>query len=87
MSNNIVEPDKQLVRDNETRWNGAYLMGQQALELKDHILVFLACNKDFKPADKRLSLENHLTSEDWRIIAETITFLKPFYDQTKRLQS
>lgn len=61
-------------------------MGQRALELKDHILVFLARNKDFKPVNKRINLEDHLTSEDWRIIAKMLTFFKPFYNQTKRLQ-
>ena len=61
-------------------------MGLRVIALRDHIHVFLLHNREL-PADKRLHESDHLTSEDWRIIAETVTLLKPFYDQTKRLQS
>jgi len=54
--------------------------------LRDHIIIFLTRNREEK-ADKRIDLNNYLTPEDWRIITETVTLLKSFCNQTKRLQS
>src|SRR6266536_3501473 len=85
-ANFINESEKKLVRDNDTRSNSAYLMGKRAINLRDHIIIFLTRNREEK-VDKRIDFNNYLTPEDWRIITETVTLLKSFYNQTKRLQS
>lgn len=87
LSKEDQEFGRKLLKDNKTRWNGTYLMGKRGINLRDHILVFLTHNKDSQPVSQHLSLNNHITSEDWRVIIETVTLLKPFYNQTKRLQS
>ncbi len=84
--NSNDEFKKELVRDNDTRWNSVYLMGKRVIKLRDHIIIFLTRNREEK-ADKRIDFNNYLTLEDWRIITETVTLLKSFYDQIKRLQS
>ena len=76
-----------ITQDNETRWNSTYLMITRALHLKREIEVFIdRCQLSPDPK-KRVPKEDHLQPEDWRILAETVRILKPFYSQTMRLQS
>ena len=80
------EFDWELLKDNESRLNRAYMIDKRSIELIDHILVFLAHNLTHS-TDKQLALKDYLTPADWRIIREIVVLLKPFYSQTKRLQS
>lgn len=57
------EFDRELLKVNETQWNGAYMMGKKSVKLMDHILVFLAHNLTHS-TDKQLALEDHLTPAD-----------------------
>lgn len=86
LSKEDQEFSREFLKDNKTRWNGTYLMGKRNINLRDHILIFLTHNKDSQPASQCLSFDNHITSENWHVIIETVTLLKPFYNQTKRLQ-
>ena len=36
---------------------------------------------------KRVDVEDHLTTKNWRVLTEVLSHLKPFYDMTMRLQS
>ena len=79
--------NKELLRDNATRWNSAYMMIKRALEVKDQIIIFIAISENEREASKRIDGADVLTREDWRILSDVGQILQPFYDQTKRLQS
>lgn len=74
-------------QDNATRWNSTYLMIIRALQKRDEIDSFIARCEREKEAYKRVPAEDHLSSDDWLILAETASILKPFYTLTMRLQS
>ncbi len=62
-------------------------MISRAIAMTVRIIAFLFNNSNEKDVRKRLPKEDYLTHEDWHILSETSTILKPFYDQTMRLQS
>jgi hypothetical protein len=76
-----------VLQDNATRWNSTYKMIERALQKRDEIDTFIRrCQRERDPG-KRVPTEDHLTTEDWLLLAETAAILKPFYTQTMRLQS
>ena len=77
----------ELVQDNATRWNSAFLMILRAIQLMDQLIGWMASNEHEKDQKKRLPKEDRLKIEDWRVLTETREILQPFYDQTKRYQS
>ena len=61
-------------------------MINRALQKQQQIDKFIECAL-LETGNKRLSLEDKLTAEDWQILHETRRILEPFYKQTIRLQS
>jgi hypothetical protein len=57
--------------------------------LKRRLQVDLFCDRQMaeEDANRRLSAEDNLTSEDWRILSETHAILKPFHEMIVQLQS
>lgn len=78
--------DLVLMQDNATRWNSSYKMIDRALKKRANIDKFIE-NSILEVGSKALPREDKLTNEDWRVLQETCRILKPFYDQTQRLQS
>lgn len=76
-----------LIQDNATRWNSAYMMIDRALKKRDIVNRFIENSTYEIDKNKHVPVEDRLTNEDWKVLAETHTILKPFYSQTKRLQS
>jgi hypothetical protein len=76
-----------VIQDNSTRWNSTYMMINRALIKRHEIDSFIARCDVEKEAYKRVPTEDHLSPDDWLILAETAAILKPFYTITMRLQS
>src|SRR5438132_713780 len=57
-----------------------------ALKKRDHIDAFIRKSEINQEDYKRVSERDHLTTEDWRILAETKEALKPFYECTKETE-
>lgn len=74
-----------LKKDNQTRWNSTYLMIERILKMRVAVENFMALS-DHQPGDKRVPAKDRLDSEDWRILAEYTSILKPFYTMTMRHQ-
>jgi hypothetical protein len=78
--------DLQVIQDNATRWNSTYLMIERALAKRDEIDSFISRCEREKEASKRVSPEDHLSAEDWRILGEIAAILRPLYKATIRHQ-
>jgi hAT family C-terminal dimerisation region len=76
-----------VVQDNSTRWNSVYAMIQRALLLRDPIDLFVKRAMEKPQKDSPLPRDDELSSHDWDILSETAELLKPFYDQSIRIQS
>ena len=63
------------------------MMIRRALLLRDPLDLFIKRAIEKPEKGKRLPREDELSSSDWEILALTAEILKPFYDQTLRLQS
>jgi hypothetical protein len=63
----------QLVADNETRWNSVFLMVERAIRLRES--VHLYC---MQSVGDGLSQEDALVPEDWFVLTEIRSILKPF---------
>lgn len=59
----------------------------RALSKRDKFDAFVTKCERERDAAKRISKKNQLTSDNWLILAETASILKPFYTLTMRLQS
>ena len=76
-----------IILDNATRWNSTLDMITRALAKREELEMFVArldCEPD---RSKRVPLEDHLTNNDWLILAETAEILKPIRSLTIRLES
>jgi hypothetical protein len=62
---------------NDTRWNSYLNTFEDAIQLKQHYTSF--CNDNDKD-------EYHLTTAEWLLIQQTIAFLQPFKEATKRCE-
>lgn len=84
----IVQKDPLMVlEDNNTRWNSVFMMIRRALLLRDPLDLFIKRAVEKPERSKRLPQEDELSSHDWDTLALTAEILKPFYDQTLRLES
>lgn len=66
---------KVLITDNSTRWNSTYLMVSRLIDLKDDVNYLLA---DMK--------KDSLLVSEWARLGELCQLLKPFAEQTDKLQ-
>ena len=62
---------------NDTRWNSYLNAFEDAVELKEQLTFFCLTNQ---------RNEEILTEPEWDIVKQTIAFLKPFKEATKRLE-
>ncbi|XP_049319320.1 E3 SUMO-protein ligase ZBED1-like [Astyanax mexicanus] len=69
-------PVKKLINEVSTRWNSTYLMLERIVEQKESVLVSLASLKSDLPP---------LTTDDYKIIEETLGVLAPFNQATVEL--
>ena len=79
--------DLELMQNNETRWNSTFLMIQRAIRKReqiDHFIAYLE-TKTTEPR-QRLPVEDHLSPQDWLLLAEIQSLLKPLYEITMRCQ-
>jgi hypothetical protein len=67
-------PAKQLIDDVKTRWNSTFLMLERALELREPLDNFAACDRDLR--------EYQLTDEEWSLLETVSGLLKVFKDAT-----
>lgn len=65
-------PDLKLKQDVVTRWNSTYEMLQRISQIKDALVSTLSLNRP----------DLMLTFEEWDVISELVTILKPFYEVT-----
>jgi hypothetical protein len=59
----------------------------RALSKRDKFDAFVTKCERKRDAAKRIPKEDQLTSDDWLILAEIASILKPFYTLIMRLQS
>lgn len=64
--------DLKLKQDVVTRWNSTYEMLQRISQIKDALVSTLSLNRP----------DLMLTFEEWDVISELVTILKPFYEVT-----
>ncbi|KAJ6436869.1 MHYT domain signaling protein [Purpureocillium lavendulum] len=79
--------DLELMQNNETRWNSTFLMIQRAIRKReqiDHFIAYLE-TKTTEPR-QRVPVEDHLSPQDWLLLAEIQSLLKPLYEITMRCQ-
>ena len=79
--------DLELMQNNETRWNSTFLMIQRAIRKReqiDHFITYL----DTKAAEprQRVPVQDHLSPQDWLLLVEIQSLLKPLYEITMRCQ-
>ena len=74
-----------VVQDNATRWNSIYHMIERALQKRTNIDKFI--ERMLYEKESVIANEDCLTDEDCLVLTEKKDILKPFSDQTKRLQS
>jgi hypothetical protein len=76
----------QLTLSNDTRWNSTYLMIDRAIKKKNHIQSFLVQLQLCEGEGYGIPVEDFLTAEDWRLLAELKAVVEPLYFQTMRCQ-
>ena len=91
-----ADPDKKkqnlmVIRNNATRWNSTYDMLARALQLKDHIQIYVSrarTQRDSrgKLADEAIQKIHQLTEEEWAVLQELCDALQPFHEATNILQ-
>lgn len=79
--------DLELMQNSETRWNSTFMMIQRAIRKReqiDHFITYL----DTKAAEprQRVPVQDHLSQQDWLLLAEIQSLLKPLYEITMRCQ-
>jgi hypothetical protein len=79
--------DLELMQNNETRWNSTFLMIQRAIRKREHIDHFIAYleTKAAEPR-QRVPVQDQLSPQDWILLAEMQSLLKPLYEITMRCQ-
>ncbi|KEY74491.1 hypothetical protein S7711_10030 [Stachybotrys chartarum IBT 7711] len=79
--------DLELMQNNETRWNSTFLMIQRAIRKRmhiDHFITYLE-TKTAEPR-QRVPVQDQLSPQDWLLLAEIQSLLKPLYEITMRCQ-
>ena len=74
------DPAFQPIAANQTRWNGDFLAIKRALHLGDPIDLFIARHL------REGLVEDQLTTEDWKELADIVTILEPFHRLTLTLE-
>lgn len=79
--------DLELMQNNETRWNSTFLMIQRAIRKREHIDHFIAY-LETKTSEPRLRVpvQDQLSPQDWLLLAEIQSLLKPLHEITMRCQ-
>ncbi|KAL9566121.1 hypothetical protein ACKAV7_009739 [Fusarium commune] len=79
--------DLELMQNNETRWNLTFLMIQRAIRKREHIDHFIAYleTKTSEPR-QRVPVQDQLSPQDWLLLAEIQSLLKPLHEITMRCQ-
>lgn len=79
--------DLELMQNNETRWNSTFLMIQRAIRKREHIDHFIAYleTKTSEPR-QRVPVQDQLSPQDWLLLAEIQSLLKPLHEITMRCQ-
>lgn len=88
-----------LKADNATRWNSLYTMIERALKLRERITRYCEQYENEMHGPKKSSTANltvaerqqllkhdKLSGDDWKVLEEIMTILKPFYIYTKRAE-
>jgi hypothetical protein len=74
-----LKSDLEVILDNITRWNSAFLAIKRALRLKEPLKHFILTERELPQDDK-------LTDVDWEQLEGIYYGLKPFWEVTLRLQ-
>ena len=69
---------KSIQSPNDTRWNSYYDCFESAIELKSAYSAFVLRYKQLEDCE--------LTTSDWRVVEETVAFLRPFKEATKQCE-
>uniref|UniRef100_A0A0D2YCV7 HAT C-terminal dimerisation domain-containing protein n=1 Tax=Fusarium oxysporum (strain Fo5176) TaxID=660025 RepID=A0A0D2YCV7_FUSOF len=79
--------DLELMQNNETIWNSTFLMIQRAIRKREHIDHFIAYleTKTSEPR-QRVPVQDQLSPQDWLLLAEIQSLLKPLHEITMRCQ-
>ncbi|KAI8401440.1 hypothetical protein FOFC_18309 [Fusarium oxysporum] len=80
--------DLGLMQNNETRWNSTFMMIQRAIRKReqiDHFITYLD-TKAAEPRQRAVPVQDHLSQQDWLLLAEIQSLLKPLYEITMRCQ-
>ena len=75
----------ELRQNNATRWNSTYLMIKRAWEKQAEIRAYLL-SLDLGSTSSQLPRQDHLTTEDWRLLNDIQYVLEPIYSLTMRTQ-
>ncbi|KAL3584874.1 hypothetical protein FPOAC2_14655 [Fusarium poae] len=72
--------DLELMQNNETRWNSTFMMIQRAIRKREQIDHFIT-DPDTKASEprQRVPVQDHLSQQDWLLLAEIQSLLKPLY--------
>ena len=65
-----------LIQSNMTRWNSQYESIKRAIMLRDAVDRY----------SQKYNLEDKLSNDDWNVLADIISILKPFKSHTKNLE-
>jgi hypothetical protein len=57
------------------------------MKKKENIQIFVLRLSLEKERYKQVNAEDHLLTEDWRVLAEILSHFKPFYNMIIRFQS
>jgi hypothetical protein len=76
----------ELILNNDTRWNSTYLMIDRALTKQSELKTFMYDVHDELDGERQVPQADILSLDEWLILAEVRTILKPFYNHTMRTQ-
>ncbi|KAF6803308.1 transposase-like protein, partial [Colletotrichum plurivorum] len=68
--------ESHLLLNNETRWNSTYLMIHRALQKRAEIETYVNWVQEQDDAHKRISDDDLLSSEDWKVLVEFRSILE-----------
>ncbi|RKK75295.1 hypothetical protein BFJ68_g18116, partial [Fusarium oxysporum] len=76
----------EVIQNNATRWNSAYMMIERALVKQSELSSFIQELGLEADASKRVPTADILTSDDWKVLRELSHILEPVYNMTMRTQ-
>ncbi|SCN83712.1 uncharacterized protein FFE2_05497 [Fusarium fujikuroi] len=81
-----ISPHIQLRPDQQTRWNSTSIMIDRALRLQTVIDQFCIRSLDDPEPSKRISERDILYPDDWAYLRQIAGILRPFKEETKKLE-